>query len=189
MENLNARPSALVVEDAAVASTNLARMGLIPEVYHPRQVNTSATQHVLRDLRGGKFGVVWMELPSSGRTVPPKKRSSTISEMALWMRAAQQGASRAVLIGPRGRCWQSEALEDLVQTKALHESQHTMCHFGVVHSDAGVANSTTFNARTTLTVAWSKCQCPAGTQHCYEHSSSRDGRVKACARRKAIMMM
>ena len=69
---------ALVIEDDAVSSTILQDHGYHITVFHPRSVNTATMSNITIQLKSGLFKLVWIDLPSSGRTVPPGKRPAII---------------------------------------------------------------------------------------------------------------
>ena len=73
---------AFVIEDEAIAPLRLAALGFTTEAYHPHQVTRVSVRKVTQGIRTGRYGFIWLELPSSGKTVLPKRWNATITDRA-----------------------------------------------------------------------------------------------------------
>ena len=94
---------ALVLSDSPISSLQFTKAGWTPELYHPRALNGNSLKHVGSLIQNGQFGLVWLELPVSGKTVAPKRWSTSIDELSRWLRVARTSGVPATMIAPRGR--------------------------------------------------------------------------------------
>ena len=101
--------------------------------------------------------MIWLDLPKSGKAVPPKKWAATMREYALWMRTAYSSGVPVVLCGWRGKQWQYEALAALLTDNIVSESRHTLCHYGMQHVDEECKAA--FHMYSTFAVAQCRCTC------------------------------
>ena len=56
-------------------------------------------------------------------------------ELALWVRAAKDTEIPAIISGWRGKHWQWESIQALLQDGTMSESRHALCGYGVPHID------------------------------------------------------
>ena len=152
-----ASKAAVVISENPAAALQLQHLGLQPETYHPRQVCEQSMRHIHTHIHTGHFAVVWIDLPKSGRAVPPRKWSPTVREIALWIRSAKASRVPAVLAGWRGKHWQHEELAKLTQEEVVHESRHALCRYGVVHRHEG--SCSVYHAFTTTPAQNARCRC------------------------------
>ena len=157
---VSARPIALVIEEFPVAYMQLASQGYVTEVYHVRQNTTASTRQVIAQIRHGKFKLLWLGIPTSGRSCPPGRYATSMRELADWMRHAQSSACCAILIGLRGRAWQDESLKALLRDSIVYESKHHLCSFNMqVLDDQPAPSSVAYHCYTTWKADSSSCNC------------------------------
>ena len=113
---------ALVVEESPSASLVLAALGFTPETWHPRCIGTTSMAEVPSQVRNGRYGLVWLNMPSSPHSVSEKRWTSTIASMAQWARSARRAGVPVALTGLRGRCWKHPEVGSLLSDKVLHET-------------------------------------------------------------------
>ena len=104
-----------------------------------------------------KYCIIWIDLPKSGRAVPPRKWAATMREFALWIRSASSSKVPAVLYGWRGKQWQYEALAALLTDNIVTESKHALCHYELPHVDE--EGRAAFHMYSTFPVAGGRCHC------------------------------
>ena len=89
-------------------ATFLGRSGWQVTTFHPRALASTDTRDVNAAIDTGAYQLLWLEIPSGGHAVPPKKLAPALREMALWTRTSRDTTGcRTILTGPRGRVWQN----------------------------------------------------------------------------------
>jgi hypothetical protein len=147
----------------------LAALGYLTEVYHPRQVTAFSMQKAIQSIKSGNYDVLWIELPSSGRSCPPGRRAATLRQVSLWMRAARAASTLAVIFGLRGKIWQDESLAALVTDNIVAEARHQLCHYDIkVTSDSAMPSCVTYHSYTSWPCPPSLCKCPLDTEHTFD---------------------
>ena len=173
--------------DTPIASTELSRHGWASEQYHPRQILGSTLKHVNALLRDGHFGLVWIEIPASGKSVPPKRWSAAVSEIVRWLQTASVSGVLAVVLGQRGRHWQQEDLMRAQQSTTIHESDHALCHFGIrINPAATQPSEIKYHMLSTTPFKNHPCKCPKGTTHQYDLAALRGQEGSERLRAKAL---
>ena len=126
------------------------------------------------------FSLVWIDLPTSPQAVPPGKLTSTIAELALWIRTARLADIPAVITGPRSRMWQQQPLADLVTDGQVHEGKYPLCHFNLSYDNSELRkpSAVQFHAMATFQVPQCKCTCAPQIEHSYDTSNGITSAVR-----------
>ena len=152
----------LIISENAYAATEIQKLNYDTEQYHPRQVCEQLMRSVHVRLRHCQFCLLWIDLPKSGKAVPPKKWTSTMRELALWVRAAKDTEIPAIISGWRGKHWQWESIQALLQDGTMNESRHALCGYGVPHIDYD--KRAAIHTYTTKPIAQRNCNCKSKVQ-------------------------
>ena len=99
----------------------IIQYGWKTEVFHPRSVLNASSKHIPTQIRQGAYAFIWIILPSSGRAVPPNRRTATLRDLSLWILRAQDADLRAALFGLRGKHWQDETEPELIRPTELQQ--------------------------------------------------------------------
>ena len=109
-KNEGTASTALVLEDRPNASLLLQEAGHAVMPLHPALLGTAAARSIVTDIKGGKFAVVWLELPHHKRSVAAHHRQTFYKELALLATAVAQAPTNGVLVGLNDSAWLEKPL-------------------------------------------------------------------------------
>ena len=165
----------MVLEEEPIASTLLQQRGYTVTTRHPRTITTSHDTTTM--IRGRKFSLMWLDFPSSGRSLPPGKRPASTRQLCLWIQQCKESGIPCILIGLRGRHWQDQNLANLVTDKIVSEATIHLCHFNIkVTEDTDKPSAVKLHAYTTFPLRPFRCPHAQGAEHHYELGNIGQGR-------------
>ena len=173
--------TALVVEEMPRIATQLGQQGWRTIAFHPRALASTDTHDVNGKIHAGAFHLVWLEVPSGGHAVPPRKLAPALREMALWTRTAKTTHQcQALLTGPRSRVWQNPDLQRLPADGVVTEHRFASCQTDVRDRATGKWSPMEMHAYSTTPLHGAACRCPRQESHA-PWDTSRSGRMGARA--------
>ena len=182
----NIRYNALIISEDDCASNIIQQYKYDITTFHPRAVSTASTQHIDVQIKQGKFDLVWIELPSNGRALPPNKRAPRIRQFTTWIRQAQTVGKKAVLISLRGRHWQEENIQALLSDKVTQEATYCLCAMNLkVNNDTALPSAIQLHAHATFAITPLRCKCNKDQEHIYELKGMDAGRASTWLSTKA----
>ena len=125
--------------------------------------------NVTTHIKENKYQLVWIELPSNGRALPPNKRAPTIRQICMWIRQSSQSKVTALLVSLRGKHWNDESIAALVNDKITHEASYHLCAFNIkVTDDSPKPSAVVMHAHATFPISPKRCRHNKSEEHVYE---------------------